>query len=193
VGVRHFLTDSDGRQIENPRFYGRMPERIRILQRSVSRKKIDSANRMRAILRLNKGHEKLRNQRNDFLHKLSRFYVDNYDIIVTECLNIHRMVRGRGYARSILGTSWGRFFQMLSYKAERAGRTLLRVNPAYTSQENTNIIEDRDFRASVNILNRGLSGLGRPLVPVETKPLRVIPASFVVEAGNSALGRGSSH
>jgi len=96
------------------------------------------------------------------------------------------MIRNRSFAQRILDASWGRFFQMLSYKAERAGKMLIKVNPAYTSQDNQELVEDRDLRASINILNRGLSGLGRPLVPVETRPLLVIPASLVVETGSPA-------
>lgn len=184
VGVRHFLTDSDGRQIENPRFYGRALKRMRILQRSFSRKKNGSSNRRKAVMRLNNAYEKLASQRDDFLHKLSRFYVDNYDVIITEDLKIQKMARSRNYGRFILDAGWSRFFRMLSYKAASAGRTVVKVNPAYTSQENEDKMEDRDFRASINILNRGLSGLGRPSVPVEIRPLQVIPASLIVETGS---------
>jgi putative transposase len=193
----YFLTDSDGRQIENPRYYRRSIGRIRYLQRSLSRKQKGSSNRRNFIIRLNRAYEHLTNQRNDFLHKLSTFYVRNYRAIAVEDLRIPRMIhRHDSRARSILDASWGRFLQMLSYKAERAGRRVVRVNPARTSQENQQI-EDRDYRASLNILNRGLSGLGRPSVPVETRPLpaklTVTPASRVVEAGSPyPSGQGSS-
>jgi putative transposase len=187
VGLKYFLTDSDGRHIENPRYYRRTLEKIRHLQRQVSRKKKGSANRRKAILKLNRAYEKLTNQRDDFLHKLSTFYVKSYGMIVVEDLRIENMVRNHSYAQSILDAGWGRFFGMLSYKAESAGRMPLKVNPAYTSQLNEDKIEDHDFRGSVNILNRGLSGLGRPLVPVEMRPLLDVPASRIVEAG-SPLG-----
>lgn len=91
VGIKHFLTDSEGRRIENPRFYERTLERIRILYRSLSRKKKGSKNREKARIRLAKAYEKLVNQRNDYLHKLSKFYVNNYDVIYVENLNIRGM------------------------------------------------------------------------------------------------------
>jgi putative transposase len=183
VGLKYFLTDSDGGQVENPRYYRKTLEKIRYLQRTLSRKRKGSANRRKAVLRLNRAYEELINQRNDFLHKLSTFYVRNYDIIAVENLNIPRMVLGN-FAQSILDASWGKFFRMLFYKAENAGRILLKVNPAYTSELNKEKIEDRDLRGAINILNRGLSGLGQACVPVETRPLLAVSASRIVEAGS---------
>jgi len=183
VGIIHFLTDSDGRQIENPRFYEKSLKRIKWLHRELSRKKKGSKNRKKARIRLAKAYEKLVNQRNDFLHKLSRFYVNNYDFIAIEDLNIRSMVINNHLAQKILDSSWNKFFEMLSYKAENAGRIVLKVNPRGTSKGDKNL--DRDYNASINILNRGLVGLGRPeFMPVETRPLREIPASLVIEAGS---------
>jgi len=75
------------------------------------------------------------------------------------------MVRNRGYAKPILDASWGKFFTMLSYKAESAGRTVVKVNPRGTSIEHNHGELDRDYNASLNILEHGLiqSGSGRPL------------------------------
>jgi putative transposase len=127
----------------------------------------------------------LENQRNDFLHKLSRFYVDNYDVVAVEDLNVEGMVRNHCLARKIHDASWSKFFTMLSYKAANAGRTFVKVNPRGTSREYKHGKLDRDYNAALNILERGLSGLGRPFVPVEIKPLLVaIPASCIVEAGS---------
>ncbi len=180
VGIRHFITDSDGRQVENPEFYRRTLCRIRILHRNLSRKKKGSKNWEKARVKLAKAYEKLVNQRDDFLHKLSRFYVDNYDVIVVEDLSIQSMVRNGNLAQKILDASWGKFFQMLLYKAERAGRAVVKVNPRGTSKEGDRSL-DRDYRAAINILNRGLVGLGRPEVtPVERGPLLRVPAAAVV-------------
>ncbi|KPV63303.1 MAG: putative transposase DNA-binding domain protein [Candidatus Bathyarchaeota archaeon BA1] len=123
------------------------------------------------------------NQRDDFLHKLSRFYVNNYDLIAVENLNIKGMVRNHRLAGKILDASWGKFLQMLHYKAERAGRVVVKVNPRGTSKE----IKDRDYRASLNILERGLSGMGQPCAPAEMEPLQEliqVPARSIVEAGS---------
>ncbi len=121
VGVRYFLTDSEGRQVENPHFYERMLKRIGILQRNLSRKQKGSKNWEKCRVKLAKAYEKLVNQRDDFLHKLSRFYVsvNNYDVIVVEDLWIQNMVKaGNKLAQRILDASWGKFIQLLSYKAD---------------------------------------------------------------------------
>jgi putative transposase len=187
VGLKHFLSDSDGRQVENPAFYEKTLSRIQVAQRELSMKKKGSKNRGKQRVRLARLHEKLVNQRNGFLHKLSRFYVNNYDIIAVEDLNITNMVRNCNLAGKILDASWGRFLHMLAYKAENAGRQFVRVNPRGTSQEYKHGDLDRDYNASLNILERGLAGLGRPLEPVETKPLLEVPASIVVQAGSPIL------
>ena len=177
VGVKHFLTDTEGRQIENPRFYERSLERIRVRHRQLSKKQKGSRNREKARIRLARAYERLVNQRNDFLHKLSRFYVQNYDAVAVEDLNISNMAKNHNLARKILDASWGKFLHMLYYKAERAGRAVAKVNPRGTSQ---NIPEglDRDYFASLRIL---WVGLGRPeQTPVEMGPLLSVPASAVI-------------
>jgi putative transposase len=193
VGVKHFLSDSDGKQIENPKFYEKSLERLQKTQRVLSRKKKGSKNRAKARVKLARAYEKVVNQRDDFLHKLSRFYVNNYDMIAIEELNVAGMVKNHTFAKRILDASWSRFFQMLSYKAENAGRTLVKVNPRGTSREYKHGELDRDYNASLNILERGLAGLGRPLEPVEVKPLLPVAASVIVEAGSPhPSGQGSS-
>jgi putative transposase len=188
VGIKHFLTDSEGRQIENPRFYERTLERIRALHKNLSRKKRGSRNWEKARLKLTKAYERLANQRNDFLHKLSRFYVNNYNVICIEKLNIRGMVRNHNLARKILDTSWGKFIRLLHEKAERGTCIVVDVNPRGTSQEYKFGKFDRDYNASLNILMRGW---GSPKMPVEVRPLRVIPASLIVEAGSpEAYSRG---
>jgi putative transposase len=185
MGVKHFLSDSNGRQIENPKFYEKSLARLRVAHRVLSRKEKGSKNRAKARVRLARVYERLENQRDDFLHKLSRFYVNNYGVIAVEDLNVKGMVGNHCLARKIHDASWSKFFQMLSYKAENAGRVLVKVNPRGTSKEYKHGELDRDYNAALNILERGLAGLGRPLEPMEIKPLLVaIPASLIVEAGS---------
>ena len=178
VGVRFFLTDSDGRQVENPCFYERTLQRIKKLQKDLSRKQKGSKNREKARI-------KLVNQRDDFLHKLSHFYVNNYDVIVVEDLHIQNMVRiGGTLAQRILDASWGKFVEMLLFKAGRAGRVVVKVNPRGTSEGLSMDDPYRDYISAYRIKNKG-SGLGRPLEPVEMRPLLVeIPASLIVETGS---------
>jgi len=193
VGLKHFLTDSEGRHVENPKFYKKSLKRIRIEHRKLSRKKRDSKNREKQRIRLARAYEKIVNQRDDFLHKLSRFYVNNYGMIAVENLNIGGMTKNHYLAGKILDASWAKFLQILEFKAERAGALVVKVNPRGTSKIYKHGELDRDFNASLNILERGLSGMGQPFEPAETRPPRVIPASLVVETGSSfRWGRGSS-
>lgn len=155
-------------------------EQIRRRHRHLSKKQKGSKNREKAKIRLAKAYEKLSNQRDDFLHKISRFYIDYYDVIAVEALQIRNMVKNRHFARKILDVSWGKFLHMLTYKAERAGKRVVKVNPRGTSQEYKYGALDRDYNAALNILERGLVGLGWPFEPVERVPLRCVSSSEVV-------------
>jgi len=155
VGIRSFLTDSEGRQIENPRFYEKTLERIKIEQRRLSKKRKGSKNYEKQRRKLAKAYEKLVNQRNDFLHKLSRFYVENYDVICVENLNIRNMVRNHNLAQKILDASWGKFLHCLTYKAENAGKQVVKVNPRGTSKGLTYNNPLRDYISACRILMRG--------------------------------------
>jgi putative transposase len=182
VGIKHFLTDSDGRQIENPRFYQRTLERIRIIQHWLSRRKKGSKNREKQRIKLAKLYEKLTNQRDDFLHKLSKFYVSNYDVICVENLCIANMVRNHNLAQKILDASWGKFLQLLEQKAERATVRVVKVNPRGTSEGLDYRNPYRDYISACRIRMRGWDS---PDTPAETKPLLVeIPASLIIEAGS---------
>jgi putative transposase len=181
VGIKHFLSDTDGRQVENPRFYERSLERIKVRQKRLSKKQEGSKNSEKARVKVARAFERMVNQRNDFLHKLSSFYINNYDVIAVEKLNIASMTKNHNLARKILDASWGKFQQMLLYKAESAGRVVLEVNPRGTSQEYKHGELDRDYNAALNVLERGLVGLGwSELTPVEMEPLLSVPARAVI-------------
>jgi len=182
VGIKYFLTDTDGRQIENPRFYEKTLERIRVTQHWFSRRKRGSKNREKQRVKLTRLYERLTNQRDDFLHKLSRFYASNYDVICVEDLNITGMVRNHNLAQKILDASWGKFLQLLEQKAERAAVRVVKVNPKGTSEGLSYGNPLRDWISANRILMRGWDG---PESPAEMKPLLVeIPASLIVEAGS---------
>ena len=180
IGIRYFLTDSEGRQFENPRFYERTLYKIRRHHRQLSRKQKGSKNRKKAQIKLAKAYKKLVNQRDDFLHKLSRFYITRYDVIAVEALQIRNMAKNQQLAQKILDASWSKFFHCLDYKAESAGKSVVKVNPRGTSQIYKYGALDRDYNAALNILERGMMGLGRPFEPVERAPLRCIPSAEVV-------------
>ncbi|MEM3791029.1 MAG: transposase [Thermoproteota archaeon] len=182
VGIKHFLTDSDGRQIENPRFYEKTIRRIRVLHHWLSRKKKGSKNREKQRIKLAKAYEKLTNQRNDFLHKLSRFYVNNYDVICVENLDIRNMVRNHNLAQKILDASWGKFLQLLEQKAERAAVRVVKVNPRGTSE---GLSYENPYRDWISACRIKMRGLDNPKTPAEMKPLLAyVSASLIVEAGS---------
>ena len=182
LGIRSFLTDSEGRVIENPRFYEQDFECLRIEHRKLSRKKKSSKNWLKQLRRLCKVYERIERRRDDFLHKLSRFYIDNYDLIVVEALNVENMRRNHNLSSEISDASWGKFIHYLSYKAERAGKTVVRVSPRGTSEGLSWNDPLRDYISACRILERGLEKLGQglPFKPAERRPLLHVPASAVV-------------
>jgi len=143
---------------------------------------------------ISKAYEKVVNQRTDFLHKISRYYVDNYDLIVTEKLMVKNKIRCHSLSRSISDASWGTLNQFISYKAENAGKRFVQCAPSYSSINCSNcghrvykplkerlhscptcgISISRDYNASRNILMKGLEkvGSGRPeLTLADIRPL----------------------
>lgn len=133
MGIESFLVTSEGEFVGNPKYYKSTQRKLRVLQRSVSRKKKGGNNRKKAVHLLAKQHEIISNQRNDFLHKLSNRIVKENDIICVEDLNIKGLAGGM-LAKSVNDAGWGMFFNFLTYKAENAGRTVIKVDPNGTSQ-----------------------------------------------------------
>lgn len=133
AGIENFMTLSNGEQIENFKYFETSQKELKRKQRSVSRKKKGSTSRRKAVIKLKKIHAKIKNQRNDFAHKLSTRIVKDFDVIAIEDLNIKAMSRGI-LAKQIHDAAWNSFFQKLEYKAECANRKLIKVNPNYTSQ-----------------------------------------------------------
>ena len=182
LGIRSYLTDSDGRAIENPKFYEQDFERLRVEHRKLSRKKRGSKNWLKQLRRLCKVYEKIERKRDDFLHKLSRFYVDNYDLIVVEALKVENMRRNHNLSSEISDASWGKFLCFLSYKAASAGKTVVRVSPRGTSECLSRDDPMRDYISACRILKRGLEKLGQglPFEPAERRPLLHVTASSVI-------------
>jgi len=172
VGLESFATYSDGTKIDNPRFLKQSEEKLSSIQSQYSKHKGKKVKK-----KLNKLYIKISNQRKDFCHKLSREIINNYDIICIEDLNINKMVKNHQLAKTIYDAAWNQFAQFLIYKAEEAGRAIVQVNPAYTSQDcsscgyrvakklserehkcpNCGLNMDRDLNASLNILRLGTS------------------------------------
>ena len=128
MGVNHFLTDMEGHYVKNPRFYEKSLKRTGKLHHRLSRRRKGSRNREETKTRLARVYEQPVNQRNDLVHKLSRLCVSDYDAVAVEDLDIAGMAKNSHLSQKTLDASWGKFLQMLSYKAERAGRTVAKVN-----------------------------------------------------------------
>jgi len=150
VGVKVFAYLSNGKAI-NPSEEHNLDINIKKMikaQKSLSRKKKGSNNRLKAKQKLAKKHLKIKNKRDDFLHKVSNTLSENQTIKVEDLKikNMSRKAKGSienpnmrasaksGLNRSILQQSWGKFFELLNYKLKRKGGELIKVNPKYTSQ-----------------------------------------------------------
>jgi putative transposase len=134
VGIKSFLVDSEGSKVDNPQYLRHSERILRRRQRKLSRRVKGSNSRRQARVLVAKSHDKVRSQRNDFLHKLANQYVSKYGTIYIEDLNIKGMVRNKHLSKSISDSSWGKFFELLTYKAEEAGRKVIKVSPNNTSQ-----------------------------------------------------------
>lgn len=153
LGVTHLAALSDGTFIDNPRHYRRAEKHLSKLQQALTRKKRGSHRRAKAVKAVAKAHRKVRNQRQDFLHKESRKLVNHYQVIVFEDLqaaNLSKRPKPKqdetgkylpngaaakaGLNKSINDAGWAMFTEMVHVKAEWAGRTTVFVSPKYTSQ-----------------------------------------------------------
>ena len=141
LGLIDIIYDSDGNKMSNPKYLNKYAERLALLQRKLSKKKKKSNNRLKARIRVAKQYERLVNTRDDFLHKASRYYVNNYDAIGMEDMTITNMVHNKHLSKSILDASWGRLRQFMAYKAENAGKTFVTVNFRGTTQRCSNCSE----------------------------------------------------
>jgi len=129
VGIKDFCTLSTGEKVENPRHLRKELVRLKVLQRRASKKKRGSANRKKAVMKVALLHEKIANQRNDFLHKLThRLISENQaDSLAVESLNIAGMLKNHCLAQAISDVSWSEFYRQLEYKSEWNGVNLLKI------------------------------------------------------------------
>ena len=120
--------------IHNPRCYRRAERRLKTAQRRVSRRKKGSHRRRKAVRLLAKAHQTVKRQRQDFQHKTALQLVRAYDTIYHEDLQVANMVKNHHLAKSISDAGWSAFLTILTFKAACAGKRVVAVNPAYTSQ-----------------------------------------------------------
>ena len=188
LGITDFAILSDGQKIDNNKFTSKMEKKLKREQRKLSRRALlakkkginlfEAKNYQKQKRKVARLHEKVMNQRTDFLNKLSTEIIKNHDIICIEDLNVKGMLRNHKLARSISDVSWSSFVAKLQYKADWYGREIIKVNQWFPSSQicsecghkdgkkPLDIREwtcpichthhDRDINASINILIEGL-------------------------------------
>jgi putative transposase len=134
LGLESFATLSNGERIVNPRWYRKAERAFKAAQRRVSRRKKGSNRRKKAVTLLAKAHLKVRRQRADFHHKEALRLVRQHDTIYHEDLQTANMLKNHHLAKSISDAGWSAFLSILHAKAVWAGRRVVAVPPAYTSQ-----------------------------------------------------------
>ena len=180
VGIKEFYSDSNGNIVNNPKYLEKSMRKLVREQRRLTRKQKGSNNRNKQRVKVAKAHEKVTNQRNDFLQKQSTMLVSENQTICIEDLNVKGMIRNHKLAQHIASCSWSKFFTMLEYKATWYGNDVIKVPTMYPSSQtcsccgykntlvknlsvrkwecpNCHTKHDRDTNASINILNKGLS------------------------------------
>ena len=182
LGLKSFMVTSEGLKFEHPKHLQKSLSHLKYLSRQHSKKKKGSKNKNKSRIKLALCHEKIANQRKDFLHKLSNNLVKNHDTLCFESLKIENMVRNRRLARSIHSSGWGKFVDMCKYKSIWSGKNILQIP---TFEPSTKICStcghktdsltladrnwlcvhcftghDRDINAAINIKNYSIKNCG---------------------------------
>ena len=171
--------DSNGNEPAYPRYYRQAEERLKREQRKLSLMQKGSKNRSKQRIKVANLHEKVANQRKDFLHKQSRQIVNAYDCVCIENLDMKAMSQSLNFGKSVADDGWGMFVTFLKYKLEETGKRLVKVNKFFASSQICNVCgykntatknlsirawdcpecgahHDRDINAAINIRNEGM-------------------------------------
>jgi putative transposase len=199
VGLIKLIATTDNDPVDPPKYLRKSEKKLKKAYRNLSRKQKGSVNRMEARVKVARISKHIANQRNDFSQKLSRKIVNNHNFIAYEDLNIENMMKNHKLAKSIADASWGELIKNTIYKAERAGKYCIKVNPRNTSKQcsycgniiddqslddreyhciNCGLIMDRDDNAAVNVLNAGLKNIFNTFIiikPRKSKHKRRVP------------------
>ena len=194
LGIKSYIVDSDSNKINNPKYLSKSLVRLEVEQRKLSHMKKDSKNRDKQRIKVARLHHHIRNQRNDFLHKLSSKYINENQVISLEDLDIKQMEQDSTLSFFVADASWSKFVSMLEYKGKWYGRDIIKVPTFFPSSQvcsccgyqNKDIKDlsirewvcpkcgsshNRDHNASINILNKGLDILKARTLPVSSLTL----------------------
>jgi putative transposase len=184
VGLKEFLTNSEGETVAIPQHYRKAQKRLRVIQKRVSRRKKGSNRRQKAVKQLGCQYKKVADKRKDFHFKTANNLLKIYDVIAVEDLNVKGLARTR-LAKSVLDAGWSSFLSILTNKAVKAGLLVIPVSAHNTSQDCSNCGEkvpkklhirwhdcphcgcslDRDHNAAINIKNRAV---GHPVLKAQS-------------------------
>jgi putative transposase len=134
LGIEAFATLADGSRILTPSCYRNAERYLAKCQRRIAKRKKGSTRRRKAVVLLAKAHQAVRRQRADFHHKMALALVRQYDVLYHEELRVANMVRNHHLAKSIADAGWSTFLTTLAFKAASAGKRVVAVDPAFTSQ-----------------------------------------------------------
>ena len=182
LGIKDFVITSDGRKFENPHFAKSQVQKVKRLQRQLSRKVKGSNNRAKARLRLARVYKRITDKKQYYLHTVSNMLIDENQVICMEDLNVKGMTRNHNLASSILEMNFGELRRMLEYKAKWYNRKIVYVDRYHPSSKTCShcgyinrdltlndrtwvcpecgTYHDRDVNAAVNILNEGKRIIG---------------------------------
>ena len=181
VGIKHLFVTDNGTKIDNPRHTVKYASKLAKAQRKLSKKKLGSANRAKAKMKVARIHAKISDCRLDNLHKLSRELINDNQVVCVESLRVKNMVKNPKLSKHIADASWGTFVLQIEYKADWAGRTLVKIDQFFPSSKRCSCCgyilprldlsvrewvcpeckteHDRDINAAKNIRTAGLAGL----------------------------------
>lgn len=177
--IHGLYKDSNGNEPEYPRYYRQAENHLKREQRKLSKMQKGSKNRDKQRIKVAKLHEKVANQRKDFLHKQSRQITNTYDCVCIENLDMKAMSGTLNFGKSVSDNGWGMFTIFLQYKLEEAGKRLVRVDKFFASSQICSVCgykntatkklsirawdcpecgtrHDRDVNAAINIRNEGM-------------------------------------
>ena len=182
LGIKDLIVDSNGNKYKNHKYLSKSQKKLAKEQRKLSHMEKGSSNRNKQRIKVARIHRYINNQRNDYLHKLSKKIIDENQIICIEDLKVKNMEQNHKLARSIIDASWSRFVSMLIYKASWYGNMIIKVPANYASTQLCSLcgyqnkevknlkirkwtcpecgsVHDRDSNAAKNILSKGIEML----------------------------------